>query len=109
MSHFVKVIDGAVVDGIVATQAEINSERYGDAFLWIQTSYNGNFRKNYAGVGYTYDPQRDAFIPPKPYSSWILIEDTCLWEPPVPMPEEGQYMWDEDTINWVETTGVTNE
>lgn len=70
---------------------------------WKQTSYNGNFRKNYAGIGYTYNPQRDAFIPPKPYPSWILNEQTCLWEPPVVMPDDGNmYQWDEATTSWVD-------
>jgi len=69
---------------------------------WKQTSYNGNFRKNYAGIGYTYDPQRDAFIPPKPYPSWVLNEDTCLWDAPVPMPSDGNmYQWDEATTSWI--------
>ena len=60
------------------------------------------FRKNYAGIGYTFDAVRDAFIPPKPYPSWTLNEQTCLWEPPVPMPSEGMYQWDEATTSWVE-------
>ena len=68
-----------------------------------QTSYNGNFRKNYAGVGYTYDSQLDAFIPAKPYSSWTLVEATCQWTAPVTYPDDGKsYKWDEDTTNWVE-------
>jgi hypothetical protein len=72
-----------------------------------RTSYNGNIRKNYAGVGYTYDPQIDAFIPPKPYNSWILNEETCKWEPPVSIPDSGDsyndkyYKWDEETLSWV--------
>ena len=67
-----------------------------------RTSYNGNIRKNYAGIGYTYDPLRDAFIPPKPYPSWLLIESTCQWEAPVPMPTEGgPYRWDEETLSWI--------
>jgi len=71
---------------------------------WKQTSYNGNMRKNYAGIGYTYDPVRDAFIPPKPYPSWILNEQTCLWDPPVAIPDDGnRYQWDEENINWVLT------
>jgi hypothetical protein len=66
-----------------------------------RTSYNGNYRKNYAGIGYTYDKQRDAFIPPKPFTKWILNEDTCLWEAPVPYPTDGKfYVWNEDIINW---------
>jgi hypothetical protein len=71
-----------------------------------RTSYNGNIRKNYAGIGYTYNSDRDAFIPPKPYPSWILNEDTCNWESPVPYPEgEGMYSWDEDQLQWVENVG----
>jgi hypothetical protein len=62
------------------------------------------FRKNYAGIGYTYDPQRDAFIPPKPYPSWVLNEQTCIWDAPVPMPQDGMYSWDEATTSWVEVT-----
>lgn len=70
-----------------------------------RTSYNGNIRKNYAGIGYTYDKTRDAFIPPKPYNSWILNEDTCRWESPVPYPADGKrYNWNEDTQSWDEVT-----
>jgi hypothetical protein len=66
-----------------------------------RTSYNGNIRKNYAGIGYTYDEARDAFIPPKPYNSWVLDETTCLWNPPTPYPSDGQtYKWVEDDLNW---------
>jgi len=76
--------------------------------IWKQTSYNNNFRKNYAGIGYTYDEDRDAFIPPKPFNSWILNEDTCLWEAPIPMPELTQeqidnktgYKWNEENQTW---------
>lgn len=68
----------------------------------IRTSYNGNIRKNYAGIGYTYDEQRDAFIPPKPFTSWVLNEESCNWEPPVPYPADGQmYRWDESAVNWI--------
>ena len=74
---------------------------------WVKTSYNGNIRKNYAGIGYTYDKDRDAFIPPKPYASWVLNETTCLWNAPVAMPSDvGQgdppkrYTWNEETIGW---------
>ena len=67
-----------------------------------RTSYNGNYRKNYAGVGYTYDADRDAFIPPKPFASWLLNEESCLWEAPVAHPADGgMYTWDEDAQNWV--------
>ena len=68
-----------------------------------RTSYNGNIRKNFASIGYFYDAQRDAFIPPKPFASWVLDETTCLWAAPTPMPTDGKmYRWDEDTVNWVE-------
>ena len=71
--------------------------------IWIQTSYNKNFRKNYAGIGYTYDETRDAFIPPKPFNSWILNEDTCLWNAPVAMPiDDNNYSWNETNLNWEE-------
>lgn len=72
---------------------------------WMQTSYNGNIRKNYAGVGFTYDSGRDAFIPPQPFASWVLNETTCLWDAPVAMPEDGKrYTWDEATTSWIEVT-----
>jgi hypothetical protein len=68
-----------------------------------RTSYSGNYRKNYAGIGYTYDEDRDAFIPPKPFASWVLDEDTCWWIPPVPMPEDGKmYTWNEEELKWEE-------
>lgn len=68
---------------------------------WVQTSYNARIRKNYAGIGYTYDAGRDAFIAPKPYASWLLNEDTCQWEAPVPYPTDGiMYQWDEETTDW---------
>ena len=69
---------------------------------WKHTSYNGNIRKNYAGIGYTYDSTRDAFIPPQPFASWTLDEETCLWTPPVPYPNDDKnYAWDEPTTSWV--------
>ena len=72
--------------------------------LWKQTSYNGNIRKNYAGIGMTYDEDRDAFIPKKPFNSWILNEDTCLWESPVAYPNDGQnYNWNEQNQSWTLT------
>jgi hypothetical protein len=67
---------------------------------WVQTSYNRSFRKNFAAAGFTYDSVRDAFIPPKPFESWILNEDDCRWYAPVPKPE-GEYIWDEDNLQWV--------
>ena len=69
--------------------------------VWKQTSYNNNIRKNFAGKGYTYDEDRDAFIPPKPYNSWTLNETTCKWEAPVARPDDGQnYNWNEETQQW---------
>ena len=68
---------------------------------WVKTSYNGNIRKHYAGIGFTYDSDLDAFIPPKPYPSWLLDEETCQWQPPVPYPTDGvSYAWNEDEIDW---------
>jgi hypothetical protein len=106
MSHFAKINnDKIVTEVLVAEQDFINSGSVGDSFRWIQTSYNKNFRKNFAGVGMTYDSTRDAFIPPKPYSSWTLVEDTCQWTAPVAYPDDGKmYNWNEDTTNWVEVT-----
>lgn len=76
---------------------------FGDTTIWKQTSYNSNFRKNYAGAGYAYDPVLDAFISPKPYPSWLLNTDTCRWNAPVPRPRDGKiYEWDEATLSWVE-------
>jgi len=107
MAHFAKLNNNTVTQVIVAEQDFINSGQVGDSFLWIQTSYNNNFRKNYAGVGFTYDKTRDAFIPPKPYPSWILDEDTCNWEAPVPYPTDGlTYQWDEETLTWIETETI---
>ncbi len=110
MAHFAKVEDGIVTQVIVAEQDVIDSGLFGDG--WVQTSYNTRggehpegtpLRKNFAGIGYAYDVERDAFIPPQNYPSWLLNEDTCLWEPPVPHPNDGKvYRWDEDTLAWVE-------
>jgi len=123
MSHFAKVENGIVTSVIVAEQEFINSGAVGDSSLWIQTSYNtrggkhysfnseGKYvydgtpglRKNYAGVGFQYDQQRDAFIPPKPveFPSFILNEETCLWEAPIPYPNDGKlYNWNEQNQTW---------
>jgi hypothetical protein len=104
MSHFAKIdSNNVVVDIIVAEQNFINSGLVGDSFLWVQTSYNNNFRKNFAGIGMTYDPIRKAFIDPKPHNSWVLNKDTCLWEAPVPYPDDdNKYEWDEETLTWDE-------
>lgn len=108
MSHYAKVENGIVTQVIVAEQDVIDSGLFG--FGWVQTSYNtiGNqhpqnnpLRKNYAGIGYTYDENRDAFIPPRPYISWELNEDTCLWSAPIPKPDDDNfYVWNEITISW---------
>ena len=102
MSNFAKLDNNNIVTQvIVAEQDFIHSGMVGDSFRWVQTSYNNNFRKNYAGVGYAYDRIRDAFIPPKTYPSWILNEDTCLWDAPVDMPDDdNKYTWNEETTNW---------
>lgn len=115
MAHFAKVSDGLVVQVIVAEPEFFDSFTDTSPGQWIQTSYNTHggvhanggepLRKNYAGIGFTYDAQRDAFIPPKPFASWVLNEDTCLWDAPVAMPTDGkQYQWDEATTSWVEIT-----
>ncbi len=105
MAHFAKLNNNTVTEVIVAEQDFINSGLVGDSFLWVQTSYSKNFRKNYAGIGFTYDKTRDAFIPPKPYASWTLVEDTCQWKAPSAMPDDGKmYEWDEDTTSWKEKT-----
>ena len=99
MTHFAEVIDGIVTRVIVAEQDFIDN--LPNKEQWIQTSYNNDIRKNYAGVGYSYDEARDAFIPPKPFDSWILNEETCNWEAPTPYPDDGQvYSWDE-TEGWI--------
>lgn len=115
MSHFAKVENNIVTGVIVAEQDVIDSGLFGSPNSWVQTSYNTSggvhrlggtpLRKNYAGIGYTYDSVRDAFISPKPFNSWILDENTCLWNPPVAVPNDGkQYQWDEETLSWVEIT-----
>lgn len=110
MAHYAKVVYGVVEQVIVAEQDVIDSGVFGDG--WVQTSYNTYggvhknggtpLRKNYAGVGYVYDKVRDAFIPPKPFPSWALNEDTCLWDAPTAKPTDDQlYYWDEVTLSWV--------
>ena len=113
MSHFAKVENGIVTQVIVIEQDVLDTGHWGNPALWIQTSYNTRggqhilggtpLRKNYAGAGYTYDSERDAFIPPQPYASWVLDETTCQWQAPTPMPtDDKMYTWDEDTTSWVE-------
>lgn len=110
MSHFAKVVNGIVTQVVVAEPEYINTIDDGSSGQWIQTSYNthGNshpqgmpLRKNYASIGYSYDAQRDAFVPPKPYPSWVLDENTCLWQAPVPMPQDNSaYIWNEQSRGW---------
>ena len=99
MAHYAKTESGVVTEVIVAEQAHVDTL----SGTWVQTSYNGSIRKNYAGKGYTYDTDKDAFIAPKPYASWTLNNTTCKWESPVAFPTDGKiYEWDEDTTNWKE-------
>lgn len=125
MSHFAKLDKNNVVVFVTVGRQEDDGKeaeltaRTGDVYK--QTSYNTRggvhynpetgepsanqskaLRKNYAGLNFTYDPERDAFIPPKPYDSWVLDEETCLWSAPVPMPGGGMYTWDEETTSWIE-------
>ena len=117
MAHFAEIDDNNVVTRVIVVAnkdtADANGnevESIGVAFCqrllggnWKQTSYNAKFRKNYAGIGYTYDAAIDAFVPPQPYPSWVLNNDTAQWEAPVPMPTDGKmYSWDEATQSWVE-------
>lgn len=114
MSHFAKVVDGKVTQVIVAEPEFFETFVDSSPGTWIQTSYNthGNqhpegrpLRGNYAGIGYTYDATNDVFIAPKPFDSWIINEDTWVWEAPVAMPDDGKvYAWDEATTNWKEVT-----
>ena len=103
MSHFAEInSDGVVQRVIVAEQNFINSGAVGDSFNWVQTSYNNNFRKQYAGKGFTYDKSKDKFIAPQPYASWAL-DASDDWQPPTAMPDDGKmYTWGEDTTAWVE-------
>ena len=117
MAYFAKLGTGNIVEKVISinnaviTDANgVEQEQLGVDFInklyntrdvWKQTSYNNNIRKNYAGVGYHYDQARDAFIPPKPFNSWILNETTCQWEAPVAYPTDGQYYkWNETIVNW---------
>ena len=115
MSHFAKVVDGTVTQVIVAEPEFFQTFVDSSPGEWLQTSYNTYggqhrnggtpLRKNYAGVGYSYDRTKDAFIPPKPFASWVLNDDTCLWDAPTPMPTDDKvYEWDETTTSWKEVT-----
>ena len=112
MSHFAELDENNIVKQVLVVPNSV--EHYGELYLsrdlnlggrWVQTSYNGNIRKNYAGIGYTYDEVRDAFIPQKPYPSWVLNEENCQWNAPIEYPaDELTYQWDEEIVNWKETT-----
>ncbi len=120
MAHFAQIDENNIVTQVlVIDQETVNTGAFGDPNSFIQTSYNTRggvhygqdgqpdngvaLRKNYAGIGYIYDPARDAFYSPQPYASWTLNEETCYWEAPTPMPTDGKfYTWDEDTTSWVE-------
>jgi hypothetical protein len=121
MAHFAQLDETGVVTQVIVVHNDelldengIESEAKGIAFCqslfgpnstWKQTSYNGNFRKNYAGIGYSYDASRDAFIAPKPFTSWVLNEQTCRWDAPVAYPTDGKiYRWDEPTLSWIEVS-----
>lgn len=135
MAHFAKIQNGIVTNVIVAEAEFFDTFIDSSPGEWIQTSFNvkggiyydpatglpvadqaaalannpARNRKNYAGIGYTYDAQKDVFIPPKPLASFVLNEQTCLWEPPVPMPNDGKYYyWDEPTVSWIENTVYYN-
>lgn len=119
MAHFAQLDENNIVLQVIvvdnkdtSTEDGIELENLGVAFCknllgphtnWKQTSYHGNMRKNYAGPGYFYDTGRDAFIPPRPFDSWTLHEDTCRWQAPVAYPQDGKlYRWNEPTLSWVE-------
>ena len=117
MSHFAQIDENNIVTRVLVIEQDVvDSGLFGDPSTWIQTSFNTYggvhqlggtpLRKNYAGMGFKYDAERDAFIEPKPYASWILNEDTCLWEALTPMPvEEGKiFGWNEETLSWIEYT-----
>lgn len=120
MAHFAEIDSNNIVLRVIVVHNNelldngVESEAKGIAFCqslfggnWKQTSYNGNMRKNFAGQGYKYDAERDAFIPPQPYNSWVLNESTCMWEPLTAYPNDGKlYTWNEETTSWVEVTGA---
>jgi hypothetical protein len=116
MSHFAQIDENNIVTQVLVIEQDVvDTGLFGEPSSFIQTSYNTQggvhklggtpLRKNYAGIGYTYDKNRDAFIPPKPFNSWVLNESTCLYDAPTPMPTDGKmYTWDENTTSWVEIT-----
>jgi hypothetical protein len=114
MAHYAFLDENNIVTEVIVGTDETELIEGLDPETWYgnfrgqpckRTSYNGNIRKNYAGIGFTYDEALDAFIPPKLFDSWVLNEETCNWEAPVPMPE-GNYIWDEDSVSWLEVEEV---
>jgi hypothetical protein len=108
MAHFAEIDENNIVLRVLVTDNDFPNEGY-DWLVenlggtWVQTSYNATIRKNFAGIGFTYDKGRDAFIPPQPFPSWVLDEDTCRWEAPVAYPtDDKMYNWDEDAQQWIE-------
>ena len=119
MAHFAQIDENNIVSRVLVIEQEmVDTGLWGDPATWVQTSYNTRggvhyssdnlpdggiaMRKNFAGIGYTYDSIRDAFYAPQPYPSWVLNEDSCIWEAPVTYPDDGKmYLWDETTTNWV--------
>jgi hypothetical protein len=106
MAHFAEIDENNIVLRVLVTDNDAPNEGY-DWLVenlggtWIQTSYNSRIRKNYAGIGFTYDEDRDAFIPPKPFDTWLLDEETCLWVAPVDYPTDGfTYLWNEEELDW---------
>jgi len=111
MAHYAFLNENNIVTEVIVGKDETDTSQdweqfYGEIRNQVckRTSYNGNIRKNYAGIGYTYDSQRDAFIPPQPFQSWLLSEETCQWSAPVAMPTDGMYSWDEATTSWVKAS-----
>jgi hypothetical protein len=107
MAHFAEIDANNVVQRVIVVpnSEEANGAAWCASLLggtWLQTSYNATIRKNFAGVGFTYDPDLDAFIPPRPYPSWMLDEATCTWESPEPIPPGGPWKWDGDNLEWVQ-------
>jgi hypothetical protein len=113
MAHYAYLDENNIVIAVTVGKDEtelingLDTETYyaqATSYTVKRTSYNGNIRKNYAGIGYYFDEARDAFIAPKPYDSWILDEETCRWQAPTPMPEDGKlYGWDEESLSWIES------
>ena len=112
MAHWAEIDENNLVVRVTVGNNEDPGEGYEWLMdnlggTWVQTSYNGTIRKNYAGIGFTYDETRDAFIPPQPFASWVLDEDTCLWVAPIAYPADGVHDWDEQAGDWVEVTDET--